>query len=89
MSEERLQALEQCIEDALKTGGAQVTVQDPRVSQVQNWILGGVGAGIIVVIGWLANSVDNLNRNFSALSEWRVSTDRRIENLEGERRRAP
>jgi hypothetical protein len=89
MSEERIAALEERIERALTSGGAQVTVQDPRVSQVQNWILGAVGGGIIIVIGWLANSVDNLNRNFSALSEWRISTDRRIENLELERRRGP
>jgi hypothetical protein len=69
-------------EERRKTDGATVTVQDPRVSQVQNWLIGLIGMGIIVTLGWLANSVDNLNRNFAAFSEWRVFVDRRLENLE-------
>ena len=80
MSEERLSALETRISEL--TGGATVTVQDPRVSQIQTWLIGLVGAGIIVVLGWLANSVDNLNRNFAAITEWRGFVDSRLQNLE-------
>lgn len=80
MSDERLSALEARISEL--TGGASVTVQDPRVSQIQTWLIGLVGTGIIIVLGWLANSVDNLNRNFAAIAEWRGFVDRRLDNLE-------
>ena len=63
-------------------GGASVTVADPRVSQVQTWLLGLVGLGIIASLGWLANSVDSLNRNFAAFAEWKGYADQRIERLE-------
>ncbi len=89
MSDERISALERAVERMVSAGGASVTVQDPRVSQVQNWLLGLVGTGIIIALGWLANSVDSLNRNFAAMTEWKVSTDRRIELLERERRNGP
>ena len=87
MSDERISALERAVEKMLESGGASVTVQDPRVSQVQNWLLGLVGAGIIVSLAWLASSVDSLNRNFAALTEWKAYTDHRIETLE--RRNGP
>lgn len=67
---------------SLLGSGASITVQDPRVNQVQTWLIGLVGMGIIVALGWLANSVDNLNRNFAAFSEWKNYTDRRIDKLE-------
>jgi hypothetical protein len=82
MSEERLAAVEERLARALEGGGASVTVQDPRVSQIQNWLLGLVGTGIIVVLGWLANSVDNLNRNFAAMTQWKVDVERRLGNME-------
>jgi hypothetical protein len=87
MSDERLSALERAVEKMLESGGASVTVQDPRVSQVQTWLIGLVGAGIIISLGWLANSVDSLNRNFAAMTEWKTFTDRRIDTLE--RRNGP
>jgi hypothetical protein len=63
-------------------GGASVTVTDPRVSQIQNWLIGLVGLGIIASLGWLANSVDSLNRNFAAVSQWKEYVDRRLDQLE-------
>ena len=89
MSEDRIAALERAVEKMLESGGASVTVQDPRVSQVQNWLIGLVGAGIVITLGWLANSVDNLNRNFAAMTEWKVYTDRRIDQLERDHRNGP
>lgn len=83
MSEERLSRLEEAMSKLLESGGANVTLQDPRVSQVQNWLIGLVGAGIIMALGWMANSVDNLNRNFAAIAQWKEYVDRRLENLEG------
>lgn len=82
MSEERISALEQAIERLSEQGGASVRVEDPRISRVQNWILGIVGMGIIGTLGWLANSVDNLNRNFAAISQWKYDIDKRVQDLE-------
>lgn len=83
MSEERITRLEEAMAKLLESGGANVTLQDPRVSQVQNWLIGLVGAGIIMALGWMANSVDNLNRNFAAIAQWKEYVDRRLDNLEG------
>jgi hypothetical protein len=77
MTDDRVTAM-----DRRKSDGASVVMHDPRVSQVQTWIIGMVGAGIIVVLGWLANSVDNLNRNFAAFSEWRTFVEQRLQKLE-------
>lgn len=82
MSDERISALERAVEKMLESGGASVTVQDPRVSQVQTWLIGLVGTGIIIALGWLANSVDSLNRNFAALSQWKEYVDHRLNALE-------
>lgn len=64
MSEERLTALEQRIAD-IAAAGASVTVQDPRVSQVQNWILAAVGGGIVLALAWGANSINRLNETMA------------------------
>lgn len=61
MSEERIAALESALERLAEAGGGSVTVQDPRVSSVQNWILGAVGAGIVMALAWGANSINRLN----------------------------
>jgi hypothetical protein len=81
VSEERLSALESRVADLIG-GGASITVQDPRVNKVQTWLIGLVGTGIIIVLGWLANSVDSLNRNFAALSQWKEYVDHRLDSLE-------
>jgi hypothetical protein len=82
MSEERITKLEEAMGKLLEAGGANIQLQDPRVSQVQNWLIGIVGAGIIVTLGWLATSVDSLNRNFAALSQWKEYVDHRLDALE-------
>ena len=64
------------------SGGATISVQDPRVNQVQTWLIGIVGLGIIMSLGWLASSVDNLNRNFAAISQWKQYVDQRLDHLE-------
>lgn len=66
----------------LESRGGSVSIQDPRVTQVQTWLIGLIGIGIIVALGWLASSVDSLNRSFAGLSVWKEYTDQRISNLE-------
>ena len=82
MSEERITKLEAALSNLLDSGGANVQLQYPRVSQVQNWLIGLVGTGIILSLAWMANSVDNLNRNFAAIAQWKEYVDHRLESLE-------
>lgn len=53
MTEEQLQR----IVAALQRGGASVNVADPRVSAVQNWILGAVGTGVVGSLLWMAQTL--------------------------------
>ena len=78
MSEEDVNRLARILE---RRGGT-VSIQDPRVSQIQTWMIGLVGLGIIMALGWLATSVDSLNRNFAAFSQWKQYVDIRLDHLE-------
>ena len=62
----------------LERRGGTMTIQDPRINQVQNWLIGLVGAGMISAMLWLANSVDNLNKNFAGMSVWKDYTEHRV-----------
>lgn len=42
---------------ALQRSGASVNVSDPRVSAVQNWILGAVGSGVVAALLWMAQTL--------------------------------
>ncbi len=46
---------------AMRQGGASVNVNDPRVSQVQTWILGLVGVGLISAGAWAGQSLNTLS----------------------------
>jgi hypothetical protein len=78
MSEEDVNRLAKILE---RRGGT-VSIQDPRVSQIQTWLIGLVGLGIILSLGWLATSVDSLNRNFAGIAVWKDYVDQRLNNLE-------
>lgn len=54
------------IVSAMQRSGASVNVSDPRVSQVQTWILGMVGVGIIAACGWMAQSIGTLSTTVGA-----------------------
>lgn len=42
---------------AMQRSGANVNVTDPRVTAVQNWILGTVGVGIVSALLWMAQTL--------------------------------
>lgn len=54
------------IEAALQRSGASVSVSDPRVSQVQTWILGLVGMGLIAAGAWVGQSISTLSATLAA-----------------------
>lgn len=51
----------------MESNGAQVTVTDPRLTNVQNWVLASIGVGLIGAAGWLASNVSELNRSVAVL----------------------
>ena len=57
ITEEQLQRLIA----AMQRSGANVNVTDPRVSAVQAWIFGLVGAGIVAAAGWGAKALNDLS----------------------------
>lgn len=51
---------------ALQRSGASVSVSDPRVSQVQTWILGLVGAGLVAAGIWVGQSINVLSTTLAS-----------------------
>jgi hypothetical protein len=64
ITEEQLQRLVQSIERMRSEGNVSLT--DPRVSQVQTWILGLVGMGLIAAGCWVAQSISTLSSTVAA-----------------------
>lgn len=65
MTDERLIALEERFEKLLTSGGASVTLQDPRVSSVTRWVATVMGGLALLVMGWVATSINRLNETMS------------------------
>jgi hypothetical protein len=78
ITEEQLQR----IIAALQRSGASVSVSDPRVSQVQTWILGLVGLGIIAAGGWVAQSLSSLSTTVATAVTRQDQQGRTIEDHE-------
>lgn len=67
---------------ALKARGGQITYSDPRISRVRDALLGLIGVAALGVLGWMASSVDKLNRNMERQTAQWEYTDRRVTRLE-------
>lgn len=65
MTDERLTALEERIERLITSGGASVTVQDPRVSSMTRWVATLLGGAALAVMLWVAQSINRLNETMS------------------------
>jgi hypothetical protein len=80
--------------------GARISMRDPRVSSVINWLYGTLGAALIAVGIWIATSINELNltsarlivqleavnRQLAAKDARDDLQDRRIEGLSGDMR---
>jgi hypothetical protein len=54
----------------MSNDGASITQNkqyDPRISKAINWILGGIGTGIIAIGVWIASSITDLNNTVTRL----------------------
>ena len=62
--------------DRLANSGARLTMTDPRVSAIHNWLLASIGGVIILVGGWTITSINTLNQNMVKVVENYKSADR-------------
>ncbi len=67
MSEDRIAALERAVEKMLESGGASVTIQDPRVNTWNRWVATLMGGIALLVMTWVATSINELNATMSRL----------------------
>lgn len=79
---------------AIENRGGNINISDPRVSQIQTWVLSSVGVVLLALGAWLVSSINNLNSTMQRVvttNEWMAKTvedyGRRIEDLERERRK--
>ncbi len=45
---------------AMRNRGAQLNISDPRVTKATQWMIGILGLTAVSMLGWLANSVNQL-----------------------------
>lgn len=75
--------------DRLANTGAKLTMTDPRVSAIHNWLLASIGGILILVGGWTISSVNTLNQTMVKVVEQNINTgrindaqDRRFDNMD-------
>ena len=75
--------------ERLANTGAKLTMTDPRVSAIQNWLLASIGGVIIIVGGWTITSINELNKNMvqvieqnRAAERTNEAQDRRFDNMD-------
>lgn len=55
--------------ERLANTGARITMADPRVTSVQNWIFAGIGGTLLLLGGWVGTSINELNKNMTKVIE--------------------
>lgn len=53
--------------ERLANHGARITMADPRVTSVQNWIFASIGAVLLLLGAWVGQSISELNKNMAAV----------------------
>lgn len=56
--------------------------QDSRVTGGINWMLATVGLGIVTAMGWVAVSINDLNRTVASLAATNSAVLQRVADLE-------
>lgn len=55
--------------ERLANHGARITMTDPRVTSVQNWIFASIGAVLLLLGAWVGQSITELNKNMAKVIE--------------------
>ena len=67
MSEERIRKLEEAIGKIMESGGASVTIQDPRVNKLYAALTTLFGSLILAAMLWIASSISGLKESVAAI----------------------
>lgn len=68
--------------ERLANSGARITMVDPRVTSVQNWILGTIGAVVIGVGAWGVKSINDLNQTMTIVVTQNAYRDAQLQRVE-------
>lgn len=68
--------------ERLANSGARITMQDPRVTSVQTWMLVTMGTVGIAVAGWGIKSINDLNQNMATMLTRYEYDSRRMDRIE-------
>lgn len=75
--------------DAVSRRGGNISMADPRLSALQNWLMVTIGTVLIVVGGWTITSINKLNETMvkvveqnTALQRVNDAQDRRFDNID-------
>jgi hypothetical protein len=69
--------------ERLADRGARITMQDPRVTSMQTWLMTSIGGALVVLAGWGIKSINDLNQTMTRVvtqNEYRDQWVGRIEN---------
>lgn len=70
--------------ERLANTGAKLTMTDPRVSAIHNWLLATIGGVLILVGGWMVTSINALNQTMVKVVE-QMKTSERINDAQDRR----
>lgn len=68
--------------ERLANSGARITMQDPRVTSLQTWLLVTIGGIAIGVGGWGIKSINDLNQNMATMLVRYDYDTKRVERIE-------
>lgn len=68
--------------ERLANNGARITMQDPRVTSMQTWLLVTIGGIAIAVGAWGIKSINDLNQNMAMMLLRYDYDNRRMERVE-------
>lgn len=68
--------------ERLSNSGARISMQDPRVTSWQTWIMVTMGTVSIAVAGWGVKSINDLNQNMAAMLIRYDYESKRVERIE-------
>jgi uncharacterized radical SAM superfamily Fe-S cluster-containing enzyme len=68
--------------ERIANSGARITMQDPRVTSLQTWILVTIGTMAIAVGAWGIKSINDLNQNMAMMLIRYDYDTKRVERIE-------
>ena len=75
--------------ERLADRGARITMQDPRVTSLQTWLLTSIGGVLVILAGWGIKSINDLNQTMTRVvtsneyrDQWLGRVERHVESVD-------